>query len=335
MVVGYDNEGKIMKLNKDWKFEESFPKISAYVTAYNCVKNGYPITEAIKSFAWCDEVVVVDGGSDDETKQAIEDLQLENVVVYDIPIDWDLPGKDGQLKSMARAMCMNEVLIQFDADEICVGSREKWRRLAKDLQFDILELPVLEPLGDIKHLRLNKEHNPLKWRMTKSKPEIVHGIPKRDQVEHDGKVYSRGGSDGCNFVHVVTGMPIASYVSKLGMEYGRSYRSLAADPSNSDAATGHKVLVEGMVTAGEPCVLHVGHVDLEKKIRLFLAEWRNWWADLYNKDPEDIGMYFEDKKVEDVSDEDVAKRAEEIFKETPTLEIELLEGVASAEGYSV
>lgn len=328
-----------MKLNKDWKFKETFPRISAYVTAYNCIKNGYPIDVAVKSFSWCDEVVVVDGGSTDETKEVLSSLEMGNLNVYDIPIDWGNPGKDGQLKAMARAMCMGDVLIQFDADEICLGDRMQWKKLAKDLSHDILELPVLEPIGDIRSLRLNKEHNPLKWRVTKSRPEITHGIPKADQFEKDGKIYSKGGSDGCSFVHIVTGNPYPSYVNELGRAYGRSFLQLSEnfdeimESKASSEALSHKLFIEGMITSGTPCVLHVGHVNLENKIKLFLNEWRHWWAGLYGKDPEDISMYFPGKKVKDIEVGDIEKKADEIFSKTPTLGVDILEEAARSEGY--
>ena len=166
-----------MKLNKKWKFEELFPKVSAYTTAYNCLKNGYPILEAIKSFSWADQVVVVDGGSDDGTVEAIEGLGLENVDVFTIPLLMGEPGKDGIQKTMAKSMCSHPFHVQFDADEVCLGDKTKWLRLMKDLDSDILNLPVLEPFGEICNLRLNKEHNPVKWRIFKSNEEIVHGIP--------------------------------------------------------------------------------------------------------------------------------------------------------------
>jgi glycosyltransferase involved in cell wall biosynthesis len=44
------------------------PTISGYATTYNCVKQKYPFRQCIKSMlSFCDEVCVVDGGSDDET----------------------------------------------------------------------------------------------------------------------------------------------------------------------------------------------------------------------------------------------------------------------------
>lgn len=332
-----------VEINPNWKFEESFPSISAYVTAYNCIKNNYPIFDAIKSFSWVDELVVLDGGSTDETVDELNKLKedLPNLQVYEVPIDWDCPGKDGQQKAMARAMCMNEVLIQFDADEICLGEIQKWKRLAKDLFSDILELPVIEPLGKIDSVRLNKEHNPVKWRMYKNKPEITHGIPLQDKLEKDGKVFSKGYSDGCFPINVSTEHRYPSRLSQEASKVKKAYNLIFEKEDSWSARKDYISLWEEILETKRPAVLHLGHVNLENKIKLFLNEWRNWWADLYGKDPTDISMYFENKKLEDITEEDIVKRAKEISKETPTITVSALSEFESLtdenenEGHSV
>lgn len=308
-----------MRLNKEWNYKEYYPTISAYVTAYNCIQNGYPILQAVKSFAWCDEVVVIDGGSTDDTVVELAKLQEEfpHLQVYPIPLDWENPGKDGMQKAMARAMCSSEFSIQFDADEICIGKPDKWKRFAKDMSCDILQLPVLEPFGEFAQLRLNPEHNPVKWRIFKNKSEITHGIPKKDRLEKDDKTFSKGGSDGCFPIHIVDQ---GLYPSKLSQE-AQKVRGLYG---KDDQLEEYVAAVESIITDERPAVLHLGHVDLSSKIKLFLAEWRKWWADLYDKDPEDVSMYFSDLKLEDVTDKEILDRVEELKRETSTVEIKAL-----------
>lgn len=305
-----------MKLNKQWKFVETFPTFSAYVTTYNCLKNGYPILEAIKSFAWVDELIVIDGGSKDGTIDAINALELQNLNVYEIPLDRGNPGKDGVQKAMGKAMCSKDFCIQFDADEICLGDVEKWKRIAKDMEVNIMDLPVYEPFGDICNLRLNKEHNPVKWRIYRNLPEITHGIPKNDQMEVDGKTYSKGMSDGCFPLDVVTQN---LYPSKMTFEAAQArYLYTKADKTEYGLNRQTNLVTE------VPAVLHLGHMNLHKKIKLFLDEWRFWWADLYNKDPNDLSMFFDKETTVEEAYDLIDKKVEELLEKTPVVKVEQL-----------
>lgn len=318
---------KSVKLNAGWKFKEIYPTISAYVTTYNCLSGGYPIEQAIKSFAWADQLVIVDGGSDDGTKDLLDRLksELSNLEVYDIPIDWDAPGKDGIQKAMARAMTTSKFVIQFDADEICLGSHQKWKKIAKDMAdgVDIVDLMVLEPFGSRTNLRLNKEHNPMKWRVFRNKPEITHGIPKHDRLLRDGKVYSKGGSDGCFPIHVVTEMlyPSRPHQSALGARALYGFERPAE----------YKDFICERLKDGTPMVLHLGHVNLFDKIVAYLFSWHDWWCDLYGKDRDDLNnnLYFPGVVLNDdpgFEFDRIKEKAEELIRNTPSVNVpELLE----------
>ena len=119
---------RLTELNTSWKFKETFPTISAYTTTSNCIEGGYPFEDAIRSFSWCDEIVVCDNFSKDGTREKLEELKkdLPQLQVYDIAMSGE-PDQDGAYKAMSRAMCMSDYLIQFDSDEICMGSSEKWK----------------------------------------------------------------------------------------------------------------------------------------------------------------------------------------------------------------
>lgn len=321
-----ENLNRSIKINKNWKFKELFPTISAYTTAYNCIQGEYPIERALRSFAWVDQLVVIDGGSTDGTKELLERLreELPNLEVYDIPIDLGNPGKDGAQKTMARAMCTSEFSIQFDADEICLGDIQKWKRAAKDMAdgCDIVDLIVFEPFGARDNLRMDKSHNPIKWRIFRNKPEIVHGIPKHDEIEIDGKICSRGMSDGCFPIHVVTKMMVPSAPSSSARRVKELYA--AGDPSE------YKDFICELLRTGEPAVLHLGHVNLEKKINLYLSTWHEWWCGLYGKDPSapENNRYFPGLPYSDIPSDSLAirKRVEELMRETTSVNVpELLE----------
>ena len=143
----------MINLNRDWKYKEVLPKFSAYTTTYNCLNGKYPFEHAIKTFSWADEIIVADGGSTDGTREKLEEMLKDypNLKVYDFPIDEQNPGKDGQLKAMARAMCSEEFCVQFDSDEFCIGDEKVWRRFAKNMapNVSILNLLVVEPFGSM------------------------------------------------------------------------------------------------------------------------------------------------------------------------------------------
>lgn len=316
-----------LKLNKNWKFKEHFPTISAYTTTYNCVAGGYPFVKAIKSFAWADQVVVVDGGSTDGTLEALEELQkeMDNLEVHDIPLDEEDPGKDGQLKTMSRAMTDSALSLQFDADELCMGSPEKWKKEAKKLQsldFDILSMLVVEPFGSMTNLRMNKEHNPWKWRLSKNKPEIVHGIPAHDRLEKDDKVYSKGNSDGTFPVHVVTNQMISNYIPV----YLQELVSLKASGDKKAYASA----VSDFLKKDEPWILHLGHVDLHKKLSYYLKSWHDWWCCLYDKDPANPqnNLYFKGHLPSEVTEEMINEKVQELIKQTPSVKLKGLENVS-------
>lgn len=309
----------MLSLNEKWTFELSPPPaVTAYTTTWNCLRGNYPVRESILSFTWCDKIVVLDGGSDDGTLEVLLELKQElgdKLNIIESPIPLDLPGKDGYQKAMAYSMVDTPLAIQFDIDEICRGSVDKWKNLLRSLpeNVNILNLPVLEPYSTHGFIRTNKEHTPWKWRVFRVKPEIVHGIPKPDQVEIDGVKYSRGGSDGCFPIHVVSE---EMFPSRTNMNATKMLQ-LKRD---GDMAAYEKFL-QSLVDQDEPFILHLGHVDLVTKIKHYLSSWHNWWCMLYNKDASDPqnNLYFPGIAIADVTDAMIDEKVSQLRQDTPTV----------------
>lgn len=312
----------MINIKEDWAFETSpGPEITAYTTTYNCYAGNYPIRESIESFAWCDKIVVLDGGSTDNTMACLKQLasEMSNLTIIEMPLDKNLPGKDGFQKAMALAMCATPIAIQFDIDEICMGDHDKWRSLVKEMSenVNILNLPVIEPFGSHDLIRVNKEHTPWKWRIYRTKPEITHGIPKQDQLIVDGVKYSRGGSDGCFPIHVVNEEMIPSVNTKMASRMTKLKNNLNEEE--------YSKFIDDMINDEEPCILHLGHVNLDKKIRHYLSSWHDWWCQLYNKDSQDPknNVYFPGVKISEVTDEMIKDKVVEMCRNTKTVKIDL------------
>jgi hypothetical protein len=313
----------MIKINKDWKFSDKYPSIGAYTTTHNCVTGGYPFIESIKSFSWCDNVYVADSSDDVETKAKLEQLvkDMPNLQVFDAPENTD-PGRDGIMKTLSRAMVVDEFCLQFDCDEFCVGSVGKWKKLTKTFPDNesMMTLFVAEPIGSMENLRTDKNHNYWKWRLSKNLPEIVHGIPAKDQKKVDGKIYSLGGSDGCFPCNVISDEMISHFAHKSVLELARARMKGLDD---------YLFAVNKLIEDSEPFVLHVGHVDLKSKIKLYLSSWHKWWCGLYGVDVNDANgnLYFPGTKVEDVTDEMIDSKVEEILFAGEYVKCEALKGL--------
>jgi ADP-heptose:LPS heptosyltransferase len=136
------NYGNTYPTFDEFNYSRVFGKISGYTTTYNAMD--YPFEASIKSMlGFCDEVVVVDGCSNDGTYEVLEKMAADDdrIKVYQNEFDWNEPGIDGMQKAYARALCENEFLWQQDVDEVVhEDDYEKIKMITKRFpsNFDIL-----------------------------------------------------------------------------------------------------------------------------------------------------------------------------------------------------
>lgn len=302
--------------------------ISGYTTTYNCVKQAYPFEQCIESMlAFCDEVCVVDGGSTDGTYEVLLRMAAETAYqddkgqahvklkVKQVKRDWSAkrhPVFDGMQKAEARAMCTKDFCWQMDSDEVVHeddGARvqDLCRAMPKDA--DVLALPVIEYWGGADKVRLDIQ--PWKWRLSRNKPNITHGIPKElRRVDPDGQPYAAEGTDGCDMVDKETGerLPHISFYTP-DVENCRRVAMLGNEQARQEYERWFNQVVTGL-----PSVFHYSWYDLPRKIKLYRDYWQNHWNALWDKDTSDTAannMMF-GVPWKDVTDDMIAARAQEM-----------------------
>jgi len=273
-----------LKFNDDFKYERLYGTISGYTTTYNCFNLGIPFEQSIRSFlGFCDEVVVLDGCSDDGTHEKLLELQQEfgegKLQVYQNEFDLTDPSIDGSQKSFARALCQHEFLIQFDGDEIAnEDDYNKWKMITKRFpkDADILHLPVVELWGDLEHA--TGRHHAWKWRMSRNKPEITHGINKNARLtnEETGMVYAKKGkSDGCEMINAMT-LEMLPHVGFYNSRF-----EIARLQMPEEYANGMNEIFDKL-----PSVWHTSWLDLPNKVKQLQpgGMWDRLWSLLFQEE---------------------------------------------------
>lgn len=294
------------------------PTVSGYTTTLNATKNEYPWKQSIQSMlGFCDEVVVVDGGSTDGTYEELVNWAEteEKLVVKLVERDWDNPRfavYDGAQKAAARSFCTMQYCWQQDADEVVhENDYEKIRRLLTVFpnEVDIVSLPVIEYWGNTGKVRLDV--TPWKWRLSRNKPNITHGIPSQfRKIDEEGNLYASPGTDGCDYIDADSHLPLphASFYTHQAHE-----ARLAALSGNEDALIAYRGWISNNLDM-LPSTHHYSWFDLERKIKTYRDYWSQHWQSLYNIPQEDISennMFF-DKPWSEVTDKDISKLAKKL-----------------------
>ena len=297
------------------------PTISGYTTTRNCIEHRYPWRACIKSMLrFCDEVVVVDGGSTDGTWEELEKWgeEEEKLKVHKVERDWAhkrFAVFDGAQKAEARKRCTMEYCWQMDADELApdqvkgqiINFCRSWPQLV-----DLVSFPVVEFWGSKEKVRVDV--NPWKWRLSRNLPHITHGIPQElRKYDEDENLYAGVGTDGCDYVHTDTGVRIA-YASFYTDEADAVRRqALAGDvPALKNYQNWYQHMVNAL-----PSVHHHSWLDIGRKIHTYKNYWQKHWESLYNITQEDTAknnMFF-NKPWSEISEEDIDNLSSKLASE--------------------
>ena len=297
------------------------PTLSGYTTTKDCISQGYPWEETIQSMlGFCDEVIVVDGGSSDGTWERLQDFssQNEKLVIKQISRDWShkrFAVFDGAQKAEARKLCTKDFCWQMDADEVILEKDFiKIRDLCKNFpkNVDLICLPVVEFWGSKSKVRM--DINPWKWRLSRNLPHITHGIPAQlRRFDVNGDVYASQGTDGCDFIHTELGHPI-QHAGFYGEDAHRARMTALAGYAEAEHA--YTMWFKNVIDV-LPAVRHYSWIDIERKIKTYRGYWQKHWESLYDIRQEDTAennMFF-DKPWSEVTDDDISVLSKRLASE--------------------
>lgn len=291
--------------------------VGAYTTTYNCVSQGYPFEQCIQSLLQnFDEVVVVDAGSIDGTWERLQ--EIEGIRAYQHSVDFSHPRwaihSDGDLKAKARSYVTTDWCWQMDVDEILhPGEREKIQTILQTAPkaFDVISLPVVEYWGSSGKVRIDV--NPWKWRISRNKPHVTHGIPAELRMkDEDGHLYAGQGTDSCDYVHSETFDRLEHVTFYREDAHQARIKALQGDQESLHAYQDWLNQVVEIL----PTVYHYSWYDIERKIKSYKTHWGSFWKSMYNLDNEDTSennVCFE-KPWSEVTEDDIkvfAQRLEE------------------------
>lgn len=292
--------------------------IGAYTTTYNCISQGYPFEECVNSLlANFDEVIVVDAGSTDGTWERLQ--EIKGIRAYQHLVDFEHPRwaihSDGDLKAKAREYVTSDWCWQMDVDEIIhTSARKKIQNLLQiaPKAYDVLSLPVVEYWGASGKVRMDV--NPWKWRISRNKETITHGIPKDLRYKDDeGFLYAGRGTDSCDYINSETFEVLnqATFYDKTAHEL--RVKGLQGDEANRKAYEGWFNQIVEML----PTVYHYSWYDIQRKITSYKTHWGKFWKSMYNLDTEDTAQnnVCFDKPWDEVTEDDISVLAQRLEEE--------------------
>ncbi len=292
--------------------------VSGYTTTKNVITHDYPWRESITSLlGFCDEVVVVDGGSDDGTWEELQNWSKteDKLRVYQVKRDWDhyrFALFDFQQKAVARSLCKSDWCWQSDVDEV-VHERdyEKVKKLARQIpkSVKVVCLPVIDFWGNKDKVRLDV--HPWKWRLSRNDTHITHDIPSNQRsYDENGNLFSLG-SDGCDYVHTDNYQPIP-HMNFYTKDHDSFRKEVLINNSFREDNLQKYVNFINAAIKELPSVYHYSWFDIKRKIYNYRDFWSKFHASLYNKEVKDIAENnkFFDKPWSDVSEKEIVNMTE-------------------------
>lgn len=237
----------------------STPTLSAYISAFNLVANGFDYEIALhRALAFFDEVVVAVNTSTDDTLACLQYVATiePRFKVVSTDLAYTDVTFDGRVKDAALQACTGDVLVQLDLDEYPPpGQRDLWRRVATQLlasPVDCFMIPTVDLWGSVDTIRADAPIG-VKFRMHKR--GLHRGVWREAWLSY-GKRFDTSRSDSC----------------ELLQPDGSLARALHIVPTQFLGAATHRML------NGHPFTVHTGYADLNQRVRVNKAIWADHWT---------------------------------------------------------
>jgi hypothetical protein len=173
---------------------------------------------------------------------------------------------------------------------------------------DLVSLPVVEYWGGPSKVRA--DILPWKWRVSKNKKNITHGIPAdARRFDENGNLYAAYG-DGCDMIDASSyeRVPhVTFYTNEI-----ENVRRLAVE-GNPQAVENYQTWFNKVID-NLPGVFHYSWFNLPRKIKLYKKYWTKHWESLSGKsyaDSAESNMMF-DVPWSQVTDDMINSKAEEL-----------------------
>ena len=304
-------------------FLERDISLSGYTTTKDVITADYPWQESITSLlGFCDEVVVVDGGSTDGTWEKLQmwAKKEEKLRVYQVVRDWDnyrFALFDSQQKAVARSLCTGDWCWQSDVDEIVhENDYPKIKKLARQIpkSVKVVCLPVIDYWGNKDKVRIDV--HPWKWRLSRNDTHITHDIPAAHRrYDKNGNVYSIG-SDGCDYVHTDNYQSIP-HMNFYTPQHEEIRQKILSDNEFKETNLKNYETFINAVLKELPAVHHYSWFDIQRKIYNYRDFWSKFHASLYNKkvvDNAENNKFF-NKPWTEVSEKEIVNMAKRLNNE--------------------
>lgn len=253
------------------------PTLSAYVSAFNLVQNGFDYETALsRACRFFDEVVVAVNTSADDTLARLQALERsgregrEEAGVYVGPsgewaklkvIQTDIPYTDitfdGRVKDAALQACMGDVLVQMDLDEyVPLNQRATWRAYAERLLFasavDCFMIPTVDLWGSTDTVRADV---PFGTKMRMHKRGLYRGVWEGAWIRK-GQLFDTARSDSGELIDAQGRLAPAAHVVSPQLCHPACTQSLN----------------------GYPFTVHLGYVSFDQRVRVNKAIWADHWT---------------------------------------------------------
>lgn len=245
--------------------------ISVYTTAFNVVKGQFDVESALNNFSLLgDEIVIGTLNNSDETMDVLKSFSDRfPIKIVETGLSTDTFAVDGKLKEAALQKCSGDFFIQLDMDERA-GNLDAWNSFISDENrlnsyfqgADSIMLPVVNLYRDIKSYKDIGR----KWYVHKK--GLHRGIVNFAKLE-DGR-FDKTKSDGCELIsnkgELVKTLMVAQF--KFIEEYDE---------------------------ANIPFVVHLGYLDIARRVKLNKDFWDKTWV---SYDGKASGVLMDEKDAE-------------------------------------